>query len=222
MVESADKDDESGTRADNERIGKHTQSLNESLLHRVAHGCRSRHIGRTAFARLVGKESAFHTIHNSSSQPAACNLLKAKRIGHDDLQHMWNQVVVHDDNDKRQDEVAYRHEGNQKSTDVGDSLYAAEDNVQCCQGQEDTHPYGRPSGGFLHGTANGVGLDGVVGQTELTSDKYGKQNGHPSQVQATQDVVCRSADERVFMFLLVRTGQCGYDAKGDNCQKGQQ
>ena len=46
---------------------------------------------------------------------------------------------------------------------MGYTLDATENNKQSYCGQDDSNPYGRPAKGFLHGTADGVGLDGIVG-----------------------------------------------------------
>ena len=171
-------------------------------------GSRCRHIGRAAFARLVGKESALHSVHDGCSDAAACRLMNAEGVCQDCLEDMRNEFDVHHNDDDGQHQIADSHNGHQDGTDMGYALDAAEDDEQGQERQYASHPYGRQAEGLLHGSTDGVGLDRVVGETELAGDEYGKRNGHPPLVQSALDIVGWSANERVFVLLFEQLRQC--------------
>ena len=85
---------------------------------------------------------------------------------------------------------------------MGNTLNTAKHDKQAQNCQCNTHPYRIPAKGLLHGATNGIGLYGVVGKTKLTGYQYGKGDSHPALVQSFLYIVGRTANERVFMFLL--------------------
>ena len=51
---------------------------------------------------------------------------------------------------------------------------------------------------------------------------YRSQSSQVLILQRRVDGFINYGQKRILVSLLVRTCQCGYDAKGDDCQKGQQ
>ena len=86
---------------------------------------------------------------------------------------MRYQVDIHDDDHQGQSKVTYCHDSHQHGTDHCDALYAAKDDNQrhCCYNT--SYPCRFPSESLLQSTTNSIGLDGVVGESELK----GNQNG---------------------------------------------
>ena len=120
---------------------------------------------------------------------------------------MRNKVDIGYDDEQSQDDIAYCHDWYQHRADLSDALNAAKNDeqghgCQCC-----ANPCWRPAKGLLHGSTDGVGLYGVVRQSELQRDENGKQYSHPALFQAFLDVVGRSTDKRVLVLLLIQLGK---------------
>ena len=207
IVQSADEDDKGGTRTDQQRIGKDTQGLDESLLDGMADGSRSRHVGGTTLACLIREESALNAIHHRSTNAATRNLTDAKGIGHDDFQHMGDQSGIHHDDRDGQQQIADGHEGHQDRTHLSNTLNTTEDDKQRHRCQHAADPERRQSEGLLHGTTDGISLNGIVRQAKLTGNEHRKQDRHPPLMQTTLDIIGRTADERVLVLLLEQLRQ---------------
>ena len=202
IVEAADKNDERRAGADEQGVREDSQRLYQPLLHGVRHRGGGCYIGCAALAGLVAEQASLDAIHDGCTYHAACRLAEPESIGKDDMQHMRYLLDVHHDDDHRQHEVADGHQWNQHGADIGNAMDAAEDDEQRHHGQDDTHGHGIPPEGLLHGTADGVALDGVVGQSESERYQHGKQHGHPVLVQSFLDIVGGASDERLLMALL--------------------
>ena len=56
IIQSADKDDKGSTRAHQERVGKHAQSLDETLFHRMGNRGSGGDVWRTTLSRLIAEQ----------------------------------------------------------------------------------------------------------------------------------------------------------------------
>ena len=127
----AEKNDESGTGADEQCIGKHSQCLDESLFGRMGDmggSCRIRGRTHTGF---VAKQPAFDTLHQGGSDSSSDGLVPSESAADNLFDDSRNPVDVAEYDKQCQQDVAYSHDGNNDAADGGYPLHASEDDNQC-------------------------------------------------------------------------------------------
>lgn len=182
VIDAADEDDEGGAGADDEGVGEDAEGLDEALLDGVGHGGGGGGIGGAALAGFVGEEATLDAVHDGGSDGAAHGLVQTEGAVEDEAEDAGHGAEIHSDDDDGQEEIADGHHGHEDGADMGDALDAAEDDDEGQHDEDDAHDGGAPAEGALHGAADGVGLNGVVGQTEGQGDEHGEEHGHPAAV----------------------------------------
>ena len=80
---------------------------------------------------------------------------------------------------------------------MGNALDAAKGDEQGnCSDNAAHHERVEPEG-LVQGTTDGVALDGIIGESKGKRNEHRKQSRHPLAVQATADVIGRTANEGV-------------------------
>ena len=177
----------------------------------MRHVGRSRHIGRTALSRLIAEESALDAVHHSRPDRSANGLIPSERTVYDDSEHFRHGCDVGEYDKESQQEVSHRHDRDDDTADLCNPLDSPEYDDKREDGDDDAHHDVVPSESMLHGVADGVALNRVVGKSERDCDEDGKEPCHPFGMQSFINVVCRSADERVLILPFVELGERGLD-----------
>ena len=193
-VEAADEHQEGRAAAHEQSVGKHAQGLDETLLNRMGDIGRGCHIGCTTLSRLVAEQTTPDTDHNGHAQTTTCHLFKAEGIGDDQFQDMRHQVNVHDDNYQRKNQIAKRHKRHEDTAHTGNALNTAESDKQSDRRDNGTHHQGVEPESLVQRSADGIALDGVIGEAEGERDEHSKQSRHPLVVEAAADVISRATD----------------------------
>ena len=156
-----------------------------------------RNIGGTTLACLITEQATFDADHDGHAQASASHLLKAEGALHNQPQHLRYHVDVHDDDNQSQDEIADGHDGHHDTAHTGNAVYAAESDKQRYRSDDASHHQRIEAEGLVQCAADGIALDGVIGETKGQRDEHGKQSRHPLVVHAAADVIGRASDERV-------------------------
>ena len=173
-VKATDEHQECGATAHEQRVGKHAQGLDEALLDGMRHIGRGRHIGRATLARLVTEQAALDTHHDGHAQATASHLLKAESILDNKAQHMGHHVDIHDDDNQGQDEIAKGHERHHDAAHTGNAVDAAKGDEQGYRRNNRAHHQRVEAEGLVQGTADGIALNGIIGEAEGQRDEHRK------------------------------------------------
>ena len=137
---TAAKNDECGGGADEEGVGVDAECLYESLFHRVADRCGRCGVWSRAFARFIAEKPALDTHDHGCAYASAQSFVKAECVfdnhGHDGGEMGDVEGNYYDS----QNNIGYRHKGNNDFAETRHSLYTAPDDDE---GQDAERPCGQ-------------------------------------------------------------------------------
>ena len=127
---------------------------------------------------------------------------------------------VHQDDCECKRYVAQCHDGNEDAADLGNALYAAEDDEEGQQGDDASRKAMADAKSVFESCTQCVALYRIEGKAEGHGNQYGKEGAHPGLLQTFLHVVGRSSHKRVFAFFLVKLGQGRLDKRTGGSEQG--
>ena len=214
------ENDAGGGGADDHGVYEHAESLNQTLLHRMAHMGGGGGVGHGTHTGFVGEEAALGASEDSGGDTADSGV-RREGLGHDGGDHAGHFGDVQDDDDKGHEQVGSSHEGHEPAAEGGDALDAAEDDHAGDGSEGDADGILVDAELGVQGVGDGVGLHRVEAHAEGHGNEDGEERGRLGIAEAVLDVVggaaAEAAGERI--AYLVDLGERAFHKAGSGAEQ---
>lgn len=213
VVDTAEEYDEGRAGAYDKGVGEDTETLYEALLDGVGDHGRGGGVWRAALTGLVAEETSLDTLHDGDADEAAGELVDAERALDDELDDVGDERDIGDDDNDGNDEVDDSHGWDDGGGEARYAVDSTEDDEERHEHEHETHDGGVDTEGFLPCRADGVALDGALGEGEGENHEYCEEDTHPRLTETIFHVIGGTAVESAIALALVELCESGLDER---------